>query len=85
MWAVLAALAVVGARVPGRSADVRAQLRPRLAQRARQLPPDLMRKVTTQEEGVPLARMWSVLAPSGSVVVRPDFHGGPGAALEIKF
>jgi hypothetical protein len=44
-----------------------------------------MRKAATQEESIPLARMWSVLAPSGPVVVRPEFHGGPGAAIEFKF
>jgi hypothetical protein len=84
MWAVLAALAVAGGRVPGR-AEARAQLRAPVADRARSLPPDLMRKTPTEEESIPLARMWSVLAPSGSVVVRPEFHGGPGAGIEFRF
>jgi hypothetical protein len=85
MWAVLVALAVAGGRVPGR-ADARAQLRPALSHRqAQSLPPDLMRKTATPEDSIPLARMWSVLAPSGPVTVRPDFHGGPGAAIEFRF
>jgi hypothetical protein len=77
---------VAGPRSPGRLLHARAQLRTPLSQRqARTVPDGVMRRVEVQEDGVPLARMWSVLAPSGAVVVRPEFHGGPGAAIEFKF
>jgi hypothetical protein len=84
MWAVLVAMVVVG---PGPAAkrlvQPRAELRGAVGQRAVGTAPEVVRKVEAQEGA--LSRMMAGVELNGPVVLKPDFQGGPGAAIALKF
>jgi len=45
--------------------------------------PEIVRKVEAQEGA--LVRVLSGVELNGPVVLKPDFQGGPGAAIALKF
>ena len=84
MWAVLAAMVVAGPRPGARSlVHPRAELRVAARQAAVGAAPEVVRKVEAQEGA--LARVLSGVELNGPVVLKPDFQGGPGAAIALKF
>jgi len=87
MWAVLVAAAVWNpGLVTTPSIASRAQLQGALAQPVVRADPQLARKVEAPQEGAGLlARALSGVELSGPLVLKPEFQGGPGAAIALKF
>ena len=84
MWAVLVAMVVAGPRPAARPlVHRRADLRLTVGQRVVRMAPEIVRKVETPEGT--LARVLSGFELNGPVVLKPDFQGGPGAAIALKF
>ncbi|MFL5309021.1 MAG: hypothetical protein ACJ79H_01070 [Myxococcales bacterium] len=84
MWAVLVAMVVAGPRPAARPLlQARAELRLPVGQPVVRTAPDIVRKVEVQEGG--LARVLSGVELNGPLVLKPDFQGGPGAAIALKF
>jgi hypothetical protein len=84
MWAVLVAMVVAGPRPAARPLfHPRAGLRLAVGQPAVRTAPEIVRKVEAQEGA--LARVLSGVELNGPVVLKPDFQGGPGAAIALKF
>ena len=54
-----------------------------VGQQAIRTAPQIVRKVEAQEGA--LARMLGGVELNGPVVLKPDFQGGPGAAIALKF
>jgi hypothetical protein len=84
MWAVLVAMVVAGPRPAARSlVQPRAELRVAVRQPVVGTAPEIVRKVEAQEGA--LTRVLSGVELNGPVVLKPDFQGGPGAAIALKF
>ncbi len=86
MWAVLVAMVVAGPRPPARPmAQARTELRTVLAQPAAGTHPEVVRRVEAQEATGSLVRVLNGLELNGPVVLKPEFHGGPGAVIALRF
>ena len=86
MWAAVVAMAVWGSGIVPRPIASRAQLRAALARPvARAAPQPAHRVEAPHQEPGTLARALNGVALNGPVVLKPDFQGGPGAAIELKF
>jgi hypothetical protein len=87
MWATAVAIAVWGSGiVPRPPTASRGQLRAALARPVARAAPQPARKVEApHEEPGTLARALNGVALNGPVVLKPEFQGGPGAAIELKF
>lgn len=84
MWAVLLAMVVAGPRPAARPlAPPRAELRAAVGHAMVRTAPEVVRKVEAPEGA--LARMMAGVELNGPVVLKPDFQGGPGAAIALKF
>jgi hypothetical protein len=84
MWPVLVAMVVAGPRPAARPlVHARAELRLSVGQPVVRTAPDIVRKVEVQEGA--LARVLSGVELDGPLVLKPDFQGGPGAAIALKF
>src|SRR5712672_791059 len=84
MWTVLLAMVVAGPGGAARplappGAELRAAVRHPAVRTATVVP----RKVEPQEGA--LARMLAGVELNGPVVLKPEFQGGPGAAIALKF
>jgi hypothetical protein len=84
MWGVLVAMVVTAAPKPASRPVMHpaGELRIALAPAAVPPPTEAVRKLEAQEAGSPLVRL---LNGSGPVVLKPEFQGGPGAAIALKF
>ncbi len=86
MWVVLAAMVLAGPRPAARRlVEARPEWRGHFAQRVAQTPSEMLRRVEAQEGTSSLARVLNGLELNGPVVLKPEFHGGPGAAIALKF
>ena len=84
MWAALLAMVVAGPRPAARAlVPSRTELRVSIAQPAVRAQPEILRKVEWHEGA--FARVLSGVELNGPLVLKPDFQGGPGAAIALKF
>jgi hypothetical protein len=86
MWAALLAMVVVGHRpLPKPVQPPSTVVRATPVSEAVRPTPEPVLKLDAQEGGGSLDRLKNGLELSGPVVLKPDFQGGPGAAIALKF
>jgi len=84
MWTVLVAMVVAGPRPAARPpVHSRAELRAAVGHSVVRTVPEVVRKVEAPEGA--LVRMMAGVELNGPMVLKPDFQGGPGAAIALKF
>jgi hypothetical protein len=84
MWTVLLAMVVAGPRPAARTlVQPRTELRAAIAHTVVRTAPEVVRKVEPPEGA--LSRMMAGVELNGPVVLKPEFQGGPGAAIALKF
>jgi hypothetical protein len=87
MWTVLMAVVVASPR-PAARPLVRAgtETSAALAQPVARTAPEVVRRVEAAQGGTSvIGRVMNGIELNGPVVLKPDFHAGPGAAIALKF
>jgi hypothetical protein len=87
MWLALAAMVMVGPRPAARHqlTERPTRLRAVVVHPLGQAAPRAVLKLEPQEGTSSLARVLNGLELNGPVFLKPDFQGGPGAAIALKF